>query len=466
MEARSLQHDPSPPEPAVDWERFYRDYRKPGFIPGYEIGHKLGGGAFGIVYKARKESIGKAYAIKFLRVDDVHVRRQVVRELESVQLFAQVDHPNLVTIEDQGIVDSVPYIVMGYGGDETLRDRLAAGRLGEDAAVAILVQVLRGVQALHDRSLIHFDLKPANIFLRGDVARVGDYGLSKLVSESCMTLSMGRGTPYYMAPEMLRRRGDHRSDIYSLGVIFFECLAGVVPFTGESEWEVLKAHEEGELVFPHAVPDRLRPVIARMLAKDPAQRFQSVGAVLEALRSPEEFGRSVDVEALTKGRLQPAAVASRRRTVVWSVALGLLAAIVGVGFLAAGGGTVALGPLVILILIGVLAAGLAVFAAMRSRRTPRSAEGRRVPVVAIVLPALLPILLTMRRFEPTMWMIVGVVVAVAVGATLVFHRRSRAIAMQAPNTGEGRARAGTWIATLALGLLALGGLGAYLLFRV
>lgn len=288
---------PSSSGASMDWERFYANYRNPGYIPGYEIGHRLGGGVFGIVYKARKESIGKPYAIKFLKVEDASIREQVLRELETVKLFAQVDHPNLVSIEDQGVVDSVPYIIMGYAGEETLKDRLVDGRLDEEVALQVFVQVLRGVGALHEHSLIHFDLKPANIFLKGDVARVGDYGLSKLVTESCMSLSMGRGTPYYMAPEMLHRRGDHRSDIYSLGVILFECLSGEVPFGGESEWEVLRGHEEGELVFPETVPPRLRPILAHMLEKNPEDRFQSLADVLGALRTPQSFKRPAPVAA-------------------------------------------------------------------------------------------------------------------------------------------------------------------------
>ncbi len=282
-----------PPGKGADWEGFYRDFRKPGFIRGYEILHKLGGGVFGIVFKARKESIGKNYAIKFLKVDDPSVKEQIFRELESVELFAQVDHPNLVSIEDRGVVLGIPYIIMGYAGEETLKTRLEEGPLEEPEALGVFVQVLRGVQALHEHSLVHFDLKPANIFLKGDVARVGDYGLSKLVSESRMSLSFGRGTPYYMAPEMLKRKGDHRSDIYSLGVIFFECLTGEVPFTGENEWEVLKAHEEQEPRMPAGLAPRFRKILNRMLAKDPARRYQDLREVLRNLGASERAGESL-----------------------------------------------------------------------------------------------------------------------------------------------------------------------------
>ncbi|MEQ1631415.1 MAG: serine/threonine-protein kinase [Planctomycetota bacterium] len=283
------------PEPfgRIDWEAFYRDYRKPGYVPGFEIVNKLGGGMFGLVFKARKESIGKDYAIKFLKVDDESVRDAVARELDSVRYFAQLDHPNLVSIEDMGEVDGIPYLVMSYAGQETLQKRLQQGRMSRDEALRIFVQAARGVQALHERSLVHFDIKPANIFLKGDIARVGDFGLSKLVTESRNSLSFGRGTPYYMAPEMLQRRGDVRSDVYSLGVLLFECLCGDVPFKGDSEWEVLRKHEHEAPTFPDHVTSEDRRILGRCLQKNPDARYQSVAELLRDLQAPVALGESL-----------------------------------------------------------------------------------------------------------------------------------------------------------------------------
>jgi len=293
MEAPRIDPIPSPPLPRVDWESFYANYRKPGYLPGFEIVHKLGGGMFGMVFKARKESIGKDYAIKFLKVDDETVRDAVARELQTVHFFAQIDHPNLVSIEDKGIIDGIPYLVMNYAGQETLQKRLQLGAMSRDDALRIFVQAARGVQALHDHSLVHFDLKPANIFLKGDVARVGDYGLSKLVSESRNSLSFSRGTPYYMAPEMLQRRGDARSDVYSLGIILFECLYGDVPFRGDSEWEVLRKHEVAEPQFPPSSLPSDQAIIRRCLAKKAEERFPSVAELLRALQAPVALGESL-----------------------------------------------------------------------------------------------------------------------------------------------------------------------------
>jgi serine/threonine-protein kinase len=292
MEAQRRQPDPVP-APRVDWEAFYRSYRKPGYLPGFEIVNKLGGGMFGLVFKARKESIGKDYAIKFLKVDDDTVRDAVMREIDNVSFFAQIDHPNLVSIEDKGTVDGIPYLVMSYAGEDTLQKRLASGGMTREQALDVFVQAARGVQALHDHSLVHFDLKPANIFLKGDVARVGDYGLSKLVTASRNSLSFGRGTPYYMAPEMLQRRGDARSDIYSLGILLYECLYGDVPFRGDSEWEVLKKHEVATPEFPPHASAADRAIVLRCLQKRPEDRFASVAELLRALQAPVALGDSL-----------------------------------------------------------------------------------------------------------------------------------------------------------------------------
>jgi tRNA A-37 threonylcarbamoyl transferase component Bud32 len=301
MEAKRLEATRSDVRTRIDWESFYANYRKPGYVPGFEIVNKLGGGVFGMVFKARKESIGKDYAIKFLKVDDEVVRDAVVRELTTVRFFAQIDHPNLVSIEDKGEVDGIPFIIMSYAGEETLRKRLAGGPLSREDALRIFIQVARGVQALHERSLVHFDLKPANVFLRGEIARVGDYGLSKLITESRNSLSFGRGTPYYMAPEMLQRRGDARSDVYSLGVLLYECLTGDVPFKGDSEWEVLRKHESELPRYPSEIAETDRRLIDRCLAKNPDDRFQNGAELLRALHAPAALGESLVIPAPVGG---------------------------------------------------------------------------------------------------------------------------------------------------------------------
>ena len=277
----------------VDWEDFYRAFRAPDFIPGYELQNHLGGGAFGEVYKARKSSIGKAYAIKFLRLDEAANRGAIERELEQVRLFASIDHPNLVTIEDMGVVMDVPYLVMGYAGEETLGRRIERADLDPESALRYFVQACRGVLALHDRRLAHFDLKPSNVFLKGDVARVGDYGLARLLIEGRQTLSMGRGTPHYMAPEMLRNRADHRADLYSLGVILYESLTGRLPFGERGSGGMIVRESDQPPAFPPGFPARVAPVVTRALRLEPADRYASVHELLADLGQTARQGESV-----------------------------------------------------------------------------------------------------------------------------------------------------------------------------
>jgi tRNA A-37 threonylcarbamoyl transferase component Bud32 len=296
----------------MNWEDFFQNYRKPDFIPGFSILNKLGSGAFGEVYRVRKTSIGKDYAIKFLRFEDARLREHVLSELMGVDQLARVDHPNLVSIEDRGEVCGIPYIVMGFAGEETLKTLLIKGALPQERAKDLFRQVLSGVACLHEHGIIHFDLKPGNIFLRGDTARVGDYGLSKLMSESRATLSMGRGTPYYMAPEMLRRRGDARSDVYSLGIILYEILLGDVPFKGDSEWEILRRHETERVVIDPKIPAPLRTFLEKSLEKVPAQRFANAGDQLRefemavaSCRRHETLSSAANSEAEVKGSARP-----------------------------------------------------------------------------------------------------------------------------------------------------------------
>lgn len=295
-----------------DWESFYRSLREPDFVPGYVIGERLGGGAFGEVHQAVKRSISKPYAIKFLRVGGVGDERWLERELEHVSLLAAIDHPNLVAIEDVGQVCGVPYVVMGYAGRETLARRLEHGDLDAERAFDYFVQVCRGVGVLHDRGLVHFDLKPSNVFLQGELARVGDYGLAKLVVGEQRTLSFGRGTPRYMAPEVLAGRADQRADVYSLGVLLYEVFAGRLPFEAERVAAALLSNEALEPEFPEAFPDGLRSIVRRCLALDPEQRPRSAGALLEALgqsaRPGEVRGFGFD-PALRVGRAPGGAIA-------------------------------------------------------------------------------------------------------------------------------------------------------------
>ena len=295
----------------VDWDAFYAALHERDFLPGYDVQDHLGGGAFGEVYRATKRSIGKPYAIKFLRLPEGSADAE--QELEPVRLFASIDHPHLVTIEDMGVVRGVPYVLMGYAGEDTLARRIARGELEPEHAVRFFVQACRGVLALHDRRLAHFDLKPSNVFLRGEVARVGDYGLAKLLGDGGRASGPATGsragtggtggTPRYMAPEMFDGRPDHRADVYSLGLILYESLLARLPFDDEPPLvgsptdaaRELRRRLERPLPFPDAFPEPLRAVTARCLRSDPQERYHSLHELLEELGQTARQGDSIRV---------------------------------------------------------------------------------------------------------------------------------------------------------------------------
>lgn len=283
MPPESARPQAAPGTRDMDWEAFYNNFRQADFVPGYEIQNRLGGGAFGDVYKARKLSIGKAYAIKFLKIEDEGQRMAVRRELDQVKHLASIDHPHLVSIEDMGEAMCVPYLIMGYAGEDTLARRMRSGGLEVDEALDIFYQACRGVVALHDRRLVHFDLKPSNIFLKGNVARIGDYGLSKLMVDGRTTLSFGRGTPQYMAPEMIRSRADHRADLYSLGVILYESLVGTLPYPPEEAGGLVLREEDQPPAFPAEFPARLKAQVTRALRLAPDERYATVAEFLTDL---------------------------------------------------------------------------------------------------------------------------------------------------------------------------------------
>ena len=314
----------------MDWEAFYNQFRRKDFIPGYEIQRRLGGGAFGDVYKATKQSIGKNYAIKFLKVEDGQ-EGIVERELAQVGHFAELDHPNLVTIEDMGVVMGVPYLIMGYAGDQTLGKRLKQGPLSDEEASLIFHQIARGVQRLHEKRLVHFDLKPGNIFLQGKRARVGDYGLAKFFEHGNQSLSMGRGTPHYMAPEILHGRGDHTADIYSFGVMLYESLTGQKPFHDPDGDGLILRQSHDPLPDVKRLTPAMGELVHKCLAWDPAERFASFADLLAVMPgSPEtRFAAddaSTEIPALTN---LPGEVSRKAGLVRISVFLLLF---VGIGF--------------------------------------------------------------------------------------------------------------------------------------
>jgi eukaryotic-like serine/threonine-protein kinase len=267
----------------------------------YELCDKLGRGAFGVVYTARDPSLDRQVAIKVLRPAHLANPTIVQRFLQEARATARIAHPCIVTIHDCGQVETsvgaTAFIAMELLSGESLTGRLArCGRLPPEAAIEIVRQVASALEAAHRADVLHRDLKPDNIYLvldpaipRGERVKVLDFGLAKLGHDGNTQLKTVFGTPRYMSPEQWRSAAqvDHRSDIYSLGCILFELVTGAAPFDGEVR-QLLEHHQC--TIAPRArslaaeVPPALDELIADMLAKDPMDRPQTMGAVQRGLQ--------------------------------------------------------------------------------------------------------------------------------------------------------------------------------------
>ncbi|MEJ2189860.1 MAG: serine/threonine-protein kinase [Acidobacteriota bacterium] len=259
----------------------------------YRIVSELGRGGMGVVYKAHEESLNRFVAIKVLGehldADPVYVER-FLREAQSA---ARLNHPNIVQIYSVSEEEGSHYFVMEYVSGVSLSQLLRSREpLDEMKASRIILQTAAGLQAAHEQGVIHRDIKPANLLIddRG-LVKIADFGLALMggaVSRLTAT-GMFMGTPGYLSPEQcLDREIDHRTDIYSLGVTFFEALTGRVPFAADSPLALLRQIVEveppdlGEL--KPGVDEGLRALVARMMAKDREQRPASCAEIINELR--------------------------------------------------------------------------------------------------------------------------------------------------------------------------------------
>jgi len=252
-------------------------------LEGYTIKRAIHRGGFGEVYYALTDA-GKEVALKLL-----HNNMEV--ELRGVSQCLNLKHPNLVTIFDmRQDADKDHWIIMEYVGGKGLYEVLQ-----ENPAGLPLNEVFRwlhgmtaGLSFLHDRGLVHRDLKPANVFSDADVVKIGDVGLSKYISESRRSAqTQSVGTVYYMAPEVARGRYGREVDVYSLGVILYEMITGRVPFEGETTAEILMKHLTAEPDLS-VLPEKLRPVLAAALEKDPDRRIGDVDELERRFRKAIE----------------------------------------------------------------------------------------------------------------------------------------------------------------------------------
>ena len=249
----------------------------------YEIISLLGSGGMGVVYQATDPRLKRTVAIKLLPPDLTRDETAKQRFLQEAQAASALDHPNICTIfEINETADGQLYLVMAHYEGETLKERIARGPLVLDDAIDIATQVGQGLAKAHEAGIVHRDIKPANLMVTTDgTVKILDFGLAKLAgSEGVTQTGTTVGTVAYMSPEQARgHEVDHRTDIWSLGVVLYEMLAGTPPFQGENLLAILNTILDTKPLSLSSArvetPVVLEGIVTRMLSKSRPARYQA-----------------------------------------------------------------------------------------------------------------------------------------------------------------------------------------------
>jgi CheY-like chemotaxis protein len=258
-------------------------------IKGERCIRPLANSAMSTVYLAESEREGRLVCLKVLRQvpDNTEKATTFDRFLQEYEIIASLRHPNVVQIYDLGVADDHAYIAMEYFPDGDLRAKIKRG-VAPGEAVNVLRQMAQALAAIHSVGVLHRDLKPGNVMMRrdGTIALI-DFGLAKQLELDAEITATGEifGTPYYMSPEQGHgREVDARSDIYSLGVIFWEMLTGRKPFLAPTPMAVIYKHSHSPIPeLPGELQATFGGVVAKLLAKDPADRYDSAQDIVAAI---------------------------------------------------------------------------------------------------------------------------------------------------------------------------------------
>lgn len=298
----------------------------------YEVLGELGQGAMGIVYNAKDPLIDRVVAIKTINLGLALDEKEEYegRFYQEAKAAGRLSHPNIVTIYDVGKSGDVAYIAMEFLQGRELRDIMNDhGLLPVGQALDIAYQVAQGLAYAHEHGIVHRDIKPANIMVvRDGHVKITDFGIARMASSAVHTQTgMVLGSPKYMSPEQVMGKAiDHRSDIFSLGVMLYEMLTGQAPFTGENVnaimYQTLNSVPVPPGMLNHDVPEMLNFIVAKALAKKVEDRYQNAKDMAFDLRACRDtlprIGQQIDVSKPPPGgekKLPDAVAITGRRNV-------------------------------------------------------------------------------------------------------------------------------------------------------
>ncbi len=262
------------------------------FAGRYQIIQELGKGGMGRVYKARDTKLNRTVALKFLPQELTLDQEAIDRFQQEARAAAALDHTNICTVYEVDEFEGQNYIAMTYIQGESLKETLKSGPLSVNEASSVAIQIAEGLQEAHDKGIVHRDIKAGNIMLtEKGKAKIVDFGIAKLAGQSKITKPGSTfGTVAYMSPEQARGEDtDKKTDIWSLGVLFYEMLTGELPFQGENEAAVIYSilNEEPKAIqkYRSDVPDNITTLISLLLQKDTTQRISSAKEFVKQLKA-------------------------------------------------------------------------------------------------------------------------------------------------------------------------------------
>lgn len=302
----------------------------------FELTRLIDSGGMGSVYEARDRRDGSTVAVKLLHRHLTRDATYAERFRREARIAATLESPNIVKALEVGDDDGDPYIVMEYIDGVSLRDLLTTqSKLDVPAALDLATQLASALKVAHEKGVIHRDIKPANILItREGIAKVTDFGVARMAGASQMTLTSDVvGTAHYLAPEGASGELTARSDIYSLGCVLYQALAGQPPFDGPTPWEIVRKHREAEVppIPASLAPLEIVEIVQRCLEKDPLARYDNAAQLTQRLNEVTAQANHVDVQldrlSLSSAAKRPSRLAGfnpRRLTLIALIATACL----------------------------------------------------------------------------------------------------------------------------------------------